>query len=68
MEQPRRSDAPPVPEPKPSASEFGEERRSSGASELSPSGGSEGCVACSDEVKLERAQGECLGIESRRRT
>ncbi len=31
-------------------------------------GGNEGCGVCADEVKLERAQGECLGIRSRRRS
>ena len=33
-----------------------------------PYDGSERSGLCSDEVKLERAQGECLGIRSRRRT
>ena len=28
-------------------------------------GGSERSEVCDDEVKLERAQGECLGIRSR---
>ncbi len=55
---------------KPSASGFKFERRSSGASELSAvsdkeTDGSEGSGACDDEIKLERAQGECLGIRSR---
>ena len=37
-------------------------------SEFWPEGRSEGYAASSDEVKLIRAQGECLGTESRRRT
>ena len=37
-------------------------------SELANLFGSEGYGAGADEVKLERAQGECLGIRSRRRT
>ena len=44
------------------------ERRSDEVSELSCLHGSEGYEVRSDEVKLIRAQGECLGIESRRRT
>ena len=44
------------------------ERRRNGTSELSALAGSEGCAVCADEVKLIRAQGECLGIRSRRRT
>ena len=47
---------------------FGFERRRNGADELSALAGSEGCAVCADEVKLIRAQGECLGIRSRRRT
>ena len=34
-------------------------------SELANMFGSEGYGTCVDEVKLERAQGECLGIRSR---
>ena len=41
------------------------ERRSDGVSELSCLHGSEGYEVRSDEVKLIRAQGECLGIKSR---
>ena len=41
------------------------ERRGSRMSELSALAGSEGCAVCADEVKLIRAQGECLGIRSR---
>ena len=37
-------------------------------SEFWPEGRNEGYAASSDEVKLIRAQGECLGTESRRRT
>ena len=37
-------------------------------SEFWPGGRNEGYAASSDEVKLIRAQGECLGTESRRRT
>ena len=36
--------------------------------ELSCLRGSERYEVCGDEVKLIRAQGECLGIRSRRRT
>ena len=43
-------------------------RRRDGVRELSPEGGSEGYEVRADEVKLKRAQGECLGIRSRRRT
>ena len=49
-------------------SDFKLERRRDGASELSPRGGSERYEVRADEVKLKRAQGECLGIRSRRRT
>ena len=45
--------------------DFDFERRRNGTSELSALAGSEGCVVCADEVKLIRAQGECLGIRSR---
>ena len=41
------------------------ERRRDEVSELLPQGGSEGYGVCVDEVKLIRAQGECLGIKSR---
>ena len=41
------------------------ERRRDEMSELLPKGGSEGYGVCVDEVKLIRAQGECLGIKSR---
>ena len=37
-------------------------------SEFWPEGRNEGYAASFDEVKLIRAQGECLGTESRRRT
>ena len=37
-------------------------------SEFWPEGRNEGYAASSDEVKLIRAQGECLGTRSRRRT
>ena len=53
--------------PKRNAS-FDSERRGSRMSELSGLPGSEGYGACPDEVKLIRAQGECLGIRSRRRS
>ena len=41
------------------------ERRGDEMSELSQSCGSEGYGVRPDEVKLIRAQGECLGIKSR---
>ena len=41
------------------------ERRSGEMSEFWPEGRNEGYAANSDEVKLIRAQGECLGTESR---
>ena len=44
---------------------FARERRRDGVSELSRLRGSEGYEVRVDEVKLERAQGECLGIRSR---
>ena len=47
---------------------FDLERRRDEVSELFRRRGSEGYEIHADEVKLERAQGECLGIESRRRT
>ncbi len=37
-------------------------------SEFSALAGTEGYGVCPDEVKLQRAQGECLGIRSRRRS
>ncbi len=40
------------------------ERRRDGASELSRLRGSERYEVRADEVKLERAQGECLGIRN----
>ena len=53
---------------KPSASGFARKRRRDEMSELLPKGGSERYGIRADEVKLIRAQGECLGIRSRRRT
>ena len=44
---------------------FDFERRSNGMSEPWALDQGEGYGVCSDEVKLERAQGECLGIRSR---
>ena len=44
------------------------ERRRKGADGAFAEGGSVGSGLCADEVKLIRAQGECLGIRSRRRT
>ena len=44
------------------------ERRGNGADEAFGKAGSGRSAVCADEVKLIRAQGECLGIRSRRRT
>ena len=44
------------------------ERRRDEVSELLSKDESKGYGICVDEVKLIRAQGECLGIKSRRRT
>ena len=41
------------------------ERRGNGADGAFAAGGSVRSAVCPDEVKLIRAQGECLGIRSR---
>ena len=57
---------------KPSESGFARKRRRDGADEVhgvaQAGPGTEGAQSTPTKVKLKRAQGECLGIRSRRRT
>ena len=53
---------------KPSASGFCGERTSSGVSLFNTTVLNKDHEACEDVVKLKRAQGECLGIRSRRKS
>ena len=48
--------------------EFSAKARSKGAGEVFAKAETEPSGLCDEQVKLERAQGECLGIRSRRRT